>query len=871
MAHSRSLLTIAVGLALGTTAAVAAPTAVPSGGTPVAECPTPGEAECVAKGYLDSKCGQRHLAICKPFALAAMEAHHDGTPAPSVKMLRPKQTQMPLHVKLGKYFAYEPRLTVKKKGADLAVRKVYRKSGDVLAGASGMSMADSPPVDRVTTVDPVEAAKFHRNPAWEANGRAVRSCKEYAYARNHGATRFIDAASACRGDRECVFAVAYMPSQPGIARRKLRDEDGVQMSQLDLPVGKFPKNDLFVPKADEFVRADGVTKLEPDDQMLALEKALRDGEKFYDIGSCSGGSCNNTRKFHDVWDWHEQLHTSNASVSQAEAEEYERRRAEFRGLLERWAAAVAKEHAELMHEEQQAVVLPFDMRAYDPFERFELERTYIERGRDQLQKIKKRFGEEIVNQPLSEAVRQLHGMGPGLGGSTMGLFAAPAPPKAAGTGPGPVGKQPAGAGPAKAGKKSSSLSRCLRASGWGLEMNLAGPLSCRIGEFYRTEWARKVAGQRSCLDLGDPGCDWTPQMFEAGILDQIPKLDRQLADEAYCTAYLDTDTFADGPGSAVAQVTLVKNRLDATKAQLEKELTAVGEYLRPRNGVGRRLGKDWEGGDYVGDKDWFAAGYEYGVGWEVAPAAKDGDGLVCELAGSAHGEMGFDAWIIGNKIPVVDGAVRAEAKRVPPNSGEARFNAHLEMMGQSLFNTDGWKSAQTFVPEPDAGFGVTVPSGIKPRFDIYVGVPISGELWGELLFGSSLKLAGRASTECKANNPRFDITATYTPYFAAYGVGQVGVGIAGVASAGIRATLTLIQLGLPADLGMHAAMKKGKPTVSFASELGLSLATLAGRVSLYIEFLMFDEEFELFRWKGFSTRVPLMPRLTADVTLVGLK
>ena len=158
----------------------------------------------------------------------------------------------------------------------------------------------------------------------------------------------------------------------------------------------------------------------------------------------------------------------------------------------------------------------------------------------------------------------------------------------------------------------------------------------------------------------------------------------------------------DADNGGLSRVTIVKKRLDATKRKREEELKGVSQFILPRTGKGQPLGKDWNGGELSGDKDWFAAGYDYSVGWEVGPAKTEND-IVCQVEGSAHGDMSFDAWIIGGKISVVDGAVRAEAK--PANGGTARFNAHLEMMGQSVFNTDGWKTAQTFQPGDDVGFG----------------------------------------------------------------------------------------------------------------------------------------------------------------------
>jgi hypothetical protein len=71
------------------------------------QCPTPDEDQCLEAGYLDSVCGRRHRDVCTPFVHDAMEAHYQSSTVPKVKMLRPKQTDMPKHVQRGKYFAYK--------------------------------------------------------------------------------------------------------------------------------------------------------------------------------------------------------------------------------------------------------------------------------------------------------------------------------------------------------------------------------------------------------------------------------------------------------------------------------------------------------------------------------------------------------------------------------------------------------------------------------------------------------------------------------------------------------------------------------------------------------------------------------------------
>lgn len=853
--HMRQLVPVACGLALLSI------TAVVAGSPPkiekASECPTPDAAKCVSEGYIESICGRRHQSVCEPHVTAAMEAHYLATTAPTVSMVAPKKHELPGDLKQGKYFAYAPKKTIGTVQKD--VGKVYRKLGDPILPYVGMSRSSAPPVDRVSSVSPATAANHHREPSWDANGDVVESCAEYAYERSYDVVRFIDAASACRGDRECVFDVAYMNNTPGIAKRKLVDTSGAELPKLNLAKGTFPKNDLFA-FGSAFVRSNGRTPLTATQSMIDLETALLEGQKWYQIGSCTN-KCN-TRKFADEWGWHEHLHHATAQVTEAELEEYEARKARFRMLIEQWSAAVDKEHAMLMQETVQEIVLPFDMRAHDPFERYEIEHEFIEHGVDQLQKVQTRFGDDLRDMNLQDAMQHVVGMQTGVPAVATGMLASPAPQPKSST------KPKAKSGTTQPSKQpNSKVSNCLRADGWGLEMYQQGKISCQIGEFLRSEWARKEAGHRSCLDLGNPGCDWTLAMFQASVLDQIPLLDRQLADERYCKAWQDGVTF---PANSV---TKARDRLKANEEQFKETWPLVKEYDRGTTSNGRRFGKDWTGGDYLGDKDWFAAGYDFDVGWDVASLDKDSNEVVCELGGSLHANTGFDAWILGGKVEVVDGAVRAEANQ--GGNGQVRYNAHLEMFDQSLFSTEDepndWKVAQTFSSDPANGFGVSLPKP-KPRFDIYVGVPISGELWGELLFGSTVGMSGKASSSCNASNPTFALRGGYMPFFGAYGIGQVGVGISGIVSAGIRATLTLITVGMPLEVGMEVKKKQSKQVLSFDSQVSLMLSTLSGRVSLYIEFLLYDEEWELFRWNGIGPlQAKLMAPLSVDVPLAGMK
>jgi hypothetical protein len=107
------------------------------------------------------------------------------------------------------------------------------------------------------------------------------------------------------------------------------------------------------------------------------------------------------------------------------------------------------------------------------------------------------------------------------------------------------------------------------------------------------------------------------------------------------------------------------------------------------------------------------------------------------------------------------------------------------------------------------------------------------------------------------------------------GRAQVGIGIGGVASAGIRGNVNVVTVGLPVHVGLHV---KEKPVegqaqlqlqLEFVADVALKLATLAGRLALYVEYPFGSEEWELFEWTGFHDRILLTdPPLVAELPLV---
>ncbi|MEM6995093.1 MAG: hypothetical protein AAF721_31560 [Myxococcota bacterium] len=721
----------------------------------------------------------------------------------------------------------------------------------------------------------------HRQPSWQANGNKVTSCEEYGYEMTYDWARFTDATAACSGDHVCELDIAFLPSTPGIADRTLRSKDGTPLAtQTD---GKkklqFPKNTLFtVPKL--LLYATEGAPMAASAEMKALEKAVKDGSNYYSIG-CKGASCGNTPQFDNEWDWHRQLYTSNRDVTEAEFEEYELRKAHIRDLLAAWGRAVQQEKDKILGPGKRGAVKPFDNpleHVSDPLRQMVALKTESAKlagastvsskaktrgkatthGKQAPPKVRRRRGKlRGTDRKMRREARKKarHGaLDPALGGealptTVMGSMAGPGNPN-------PWDRSKAAAS-GTAGK-TASLTTChpSRFGGRIQETVGRGPISCMIGKAMREEWARIKRGEKSCLDLNNDDCDWSPAMFEQRFVKGVPYIAEQNAHETYCQEY----TF-----DKINQTTL-KNAteyIDGRKAAITKALRELAPYMKdfdpekPDSGSPSAFGWQLTDADHFGDKSLMGAGYDYTLGWDVG-AIKSPDSDVCSLGGGARGAFGVDGWLIGAKFEVVDALARADFGRNGTLDGSAK--AHMRVFSIDVFDPVDAKFSSAW-SEPLFSGGVQIPMAYKPSFYMMAGpVPISGSVWGEFAYGADLRVGGNSKTskgpggECNTDQVAFGVTAAFVPYVGLNAKAQVGVGIAGLLSAGIRGMINLVTIGVPVTTALTTKISTdrngSRVDLAFDLDVRLSVETLSGYISVYVEFLMFEEEFVLFRWNG---------------------
>jgi hypothetical protein len=832
---------------LGAGLAIAAPK--PTKPRATATCSTPGEAKCLEKGYIDSVCGQKHRTICEPILEAALKAEHAKNNAPVLKTLRPNLTDIPGDLRPMQFRAYPG----PKPGKRISV------AGTGALSDTGLAQL---PVARNIPVSAATAKTKHRKPAWDANGQQITACAEYGYETHYDWARFVDASSACKGDPQCVLDVAYLSTTPGIAKRQLERKDGARMAS-QLPVlksGKLPKNDMFT-YSGIFARAGKAGWLPKTPEIEALSAALDAGANYYSFG-CVGKACSSGNKFGDEWDFHRIMRTRNKDVSFAENAEYERRKAAFRELVALHQAAVAAERRIVLDKKTAPSPKPaFDEVMSDPFDRMTTMKGYAAAMLAQRPKL-------LAKLPaVDKAQLQIAGV-EGIGGGVQGRRHEPQSPTAMLAMPAPSPVWPTASMPPVK-PPGPLVSPCIAKNFTKVSETFGvGPISCRIGEFLREEWRRKARGQKSCLDLANDDCDWSPQTFTMRYLGEMPLTESQDRVEKFCVDWT-SDKFD-----------VVRSDIAATDAYIKEMQLAIGAAsmkLAPfKSTVGTHsvYAKKFAEAEHMGDKDVFAGGYSYDLGWRLEVFPDDKGKGVCQVEGRGHGKATIDGWVAGTHVPIADGGIDGIVNEGGEQKGE--ITTWLTVLGKEVLPKSTQSYSQVFEPKHPLELGLDLPP-THPSFTVMAGpVPITGAAWGSLNYGMNFKFeAVSRSKTCDIDDLEFGMNTTFEPWLSVNGHAQVGIGISGFASAGIRGMLNLVRIALPVHVDLVIAVKniaqQAQPTFMFDVSMDLTLATLSGSISLYIELMGFEEELEIFRWNGIGpATIPLIhPALHAEMPLTG--
>ena len=391
----------------------------------------------------------------------------------------------------------------------------------------------------------------------------------------------------------------------------------------------------------------------------------------------------------------------------------------------------------------------------------------------------------------------------------------------------------------------------------------------KVTELMVKEYERIERGAPSCLSLTDARCDWTPASFAS----RITHLYKGDAERAYadCLEIASVNfSSVPVPPESRTDVAPMKTWLDTTRALWRAEFAMAPSYPGAGKGV---VGTEKAGGDTLGNKDLFAAGYDYSIGWKIqkAKTVSDTDKRACAFKGNVHANIHADAYALGKNLAAIVGLghivdSESSVSLDPVTTKEASLTSHTRIVGYDLYTPVDEHKPALWTWNLIATPGMIPTNHVTATFVIVV-VPVTFDAHAELRYGATVQVKagatdaceGRAPTDTTAPKPVFGATVSFLPYANVDAFGQITVGVPGF-GVGVKGELALLHVAVPISGGANIAEStpgSGNLVVRFDTTGTVKLNELSGKLSLYAEALFLSYEKELFHWAGATQAVPL--------------
>lgn len=889
---------------------------------PIATCPAPTLAQCKDINYLVSGCGQAHQKTCQGLLRPEYEAYYNALGGTANRpMFAPGKPTFFSNLKNGKYHGTAPSRPVTKR---LNAFFDQQRSLSIANLVDPKTYVPHPTWEAngaaVESCDEYAYEKYYDWSRWED---AVRLCKEdyncildVAYAGSGppaiaNRTLVRKDGKAMPPDQQ-LKPVVPKPKNPFFARGATFI--GVAPSLPGLFTANVPSAVTLTELKTKFPQyaADF-------DQLKTL---LEDGMVFYDTAPGAGVN----EPYPNPWTFHSTMRTRTRNVTENEFEEFERRRKEFETWLDVALAPPARSIPTTVNQFMPPGTEVEIALGGDPFARTNLWNNDGMRSTRMA-----RFQTGLTSPTLLQQNVQNAAVRFAFTDPTGGLLGAPIPQTATTSQGGinapnmqqtavmaTLAPQVSCPNPTiltynQGAQRGMSQSDVDRAN----QTEIAKHASCKLTNLTLAEWFRmKKAksegacndrGGCGCLDLSSYACDWSPKMFYEAFAKAPPDAlaIKREQDHKFCKrwAYM---TFPAIPAASKAGPEALETFLEQKRKELEKTLQRIPQKRNAQGAFVGTFGEDYGDEAREGDLDSWSAGYKYDVGWEVKAnefMTVQGQKRPCSMEGNAR--AGF--WIsmttpldgilsesisnTWNHAVDADAWVRANENK----NGEVRYETHLLIANQQIFaDPDPYVKYATY-----QSYSPTAPNDPKryssfkinhaysspvaqnrvdildPHLSVTVmagPVPITGAAWAELLYGAGFTAKAGVPDKCTQDLKVFEAEIAFVPFLALDGAVSIGVGISGIASAGVKGALNLITLTVP--LTARTWLSPGannQMDLNFGVGADLTLATLSGRLSLYIEFMLMEEEFELFRWGGLGPyKFPLLSLVAEKIPFFSL-
>jgi hypothetical protein len=676
---------------------------------------------------------------------------------------------------------------------------------------------------------------FRYGTQFESDGTKITSCKEYAYKSLWDYNEFQDDATLCVGDGRCVYNAVFNGAH-SIARKTLHQVDQVTpiIHGIDLRSDLLPKNDFFLVSNDALMAAPG-----EEADVAAIRNILSGGVEYYGIGT--GGSSD---YFNTEWDYHQAMHDrlDAMALSDAELEDVARRTAAIRSAMNDYILLLGK----MVRMVNTPMGLPSLVPGPDPVEEIDpatLDADPIMAS----QAIRLQLGKAVargaipassIDVNIGRTVAELQ-----QNALTGGTVAGPAiSPFGIATAPG---------------TKAFVIQ----------DTSFIG-VKRKLTSLLLDEYSRLKRGQRSCLNLdsSDVHCDWSYSGFASRFTHLYDSENEQA--KAECTELVGPSfevtpliSLPDTLGNVTSNAKPFHDWMTKTRAALRAEFTAVPQYPGGGRGI---IGMHKADGHEIGDESWFAAGYNYDIGWKIwkSKTVSASDARACAFSGESHATVSATAHLLGKSIGIVDSDTHLTID--PVTTKQSVLASHTSILGNNLYdpvNESRPASHSWNVAGGDQSQRIDGPSTV-----IMIGpVPVTFSAYAEAHYGGNLIASVGATDACASGTipsggprPQFGLNLDFAPYANVDAVGEAAAGIPDVFTAGFRGDITLVHVSVPMSGGANIAEStpgSGNLVLRFDTQGDLSIDELGGKASVFVEALggIFGLEYEkeVFHWNGF--------------------
>lgn len=259
----------------------------------------------------------------------------------------------------------------------------------------------------------------------------------------------------------------------------------------------------------------------------------------------------------------------------------------------------------------------------------------------------------------------------------------------------------------------------------------------------------------------------------------------------------------------------------------------------------------------------FGIDYRYTLGWNVSDLVEDGAANTCRTDLAVTGTAHIEATAFGHRTGR-DGPSMFDATFALIADGDAGddgrqdldLSATLIVFG-SVFDPIEVSDTSFHFADDLRESGQLTPTLRLPAPVAGIPLVLSGWLSGAL--GARYSIDGGVERNCAGASPTVEVgfRGSFEPYASVDGHATAGLDFY-VVEVGVGVDLNLIDLALPFHASLALSLGDGVAELVAEAGLDLDIASLAGRIKVYVEPFIGDGwQRTLFAWKGLRDRVSL--------------